>query len=62
MADTGTVVRASVTLRGGLRPSEVGQGRRTNRISSVRWPSSGGLLHSWMARVQCMAWSPNGDH
>ena len=61
MAAFGTVVRRSMTLAGGLRPSEVGQGRRTNRISSVHWPSSGGLLHCWMlgsSRVPCMVWSP----
>ena len=54
------LVRGSVTLGGGLRPSEVGQGLvvalRANRISSVRWSSSGGLLHNWMARVPCIVW------
>ena len=59
MAAIGTVVRRSVTLGGGLRPLEVGQGHvkafmvasKVNRISSVRWPSSGGLLQSWVHHV-----------
>ena len=61
MAAIGTVERRSMTLGSSLQPSEVGQSRRINRISSFRWPNSGGLLQSWMlgsSRVPCMAWSP----